>query len=238
MTLAIDRLASSCLGIQTNDDADWFTTVLCALTSINFNKVRDNIKLDKGGVDNAESATFSVYGLDSKDGKAKQVPVHYKDAAGPDHDNAGNHWYAGGFWKAIVSTGGSGVVKDGLFNSTANSDDKKWTEAGLWGFKYLTGMDAERIDITDANKDWGIVDNLMDKANHNPITILTKGEPSISLRPNHYYTVYSKHVDEIHIVIWNSTNPSHLQDSFITVTSKELRDSAKALYHLKDWAKF
>ncbi|WVN85516.1 uncharacterized protein L203_100663 [Cryptococcus depauperatus CBS 7841] len=153
----------------------------------------------------------------------------------PDHDNAGNHWYAGGFWKAIVSTGGSGVVKDGLFNSTANSDDKKWTEAGLWGFKYLTGMDAERIDITDANKDW---DNLMDKANHNPITILTKGEPSISLRPNHYYTVYSKHVDEIHIVIWNSTNPSHLQDSFITVTSKELRDSAKALYHLKDWAKF
>nr|ODO03872.1 hypothetical protein L204_00212 [Cryptococcus depauperatus CBS 7855] len=101
------------------------------------------------------TATFSVYYLDpkdSKDLKTKQVPVNYKDVAGPAQDNADNTWFAGGFWQATMPAGGSGVVKDGLFKSV-DSSDEKLPEAGLWGFKYLTGVDAEKIDVTEATKD-------------------------------------------------------------------------------------
>ncbi|WVO15069.1 hypothetical protein L204_102713 [Cryptococcus depauperatus] len=172
-----------------------------------------------------ESATFSVYYLDPKDSKdpkdlkTKQVPVNYKDAAGPTRDNAGNAWFTGGFWQAIMSAGGSGVVKDGLFKSVDSSDDKL-AQAGLWGFKYLTGVDAEKIDVTEDTKDW---DALMDKANENPVIVLTKKPPAKGMEPNQYYTVYSTAVDKTHITVWNSTDPSSLQKTLFTVTSEELR---------------
>nr|ODN80142.1 hypothetical protein L203_05950 [Cryptococcus depauperatus CBS 7841] len=203
----------NCLSIQTNDGAGWFTTALCALTHVNSKKVKGNIKLDKGASDNAESATFSVYYLDPKDSKdpkdlkTKQVPVNYKDAAGSAHDNAGNPWFTGGFWQAIMSAGGSGVVKDGLFKSVDSNNDKL-AQAGLWGFKYLTGVDAEKIDVTEDAKDWGMsssqgrmeadksVDALMGKANENPVIVLTKKPPAKGMEPNQYYTVYSTAVDK------------------------------------------
>ncbi|WVN87546.1 uncharacterized protein L203_102729 [Cryptococcus depauperatus CBS 7841] len=187
-----------------------------------------------------ESATFSVYYLDPKDSKdpkdlkTKQVPVNYKDAAGSAHDNAGNPWFTGGFWQAIMSAGGSGVVKDGLFKSVDSNNDKL-AQAGLWGFKYLTGVDAEKIDVTEDAKDW---DALMGKANENPVIVLTKKPPAKGMEPNQYYTVYSTAVDKTHITVWNSTDPSSLQKTLFTVTSEELRKGTQTLYDLKDWAKF
>nr|ODN89375.1 hypothetical protein L203_02083 [Cryptococcus depauperatus CBS 7841] len=166
----------SCLDIQTNDDDDWFTTSLCALLRSNPDKVKDSFKLAKGPLDSAESATFSVYGLDSKDGKAKQVPVSYKDAAGSSNDNGPKAWYAGGFRQAIISLGkkdkvdkkdkrdekddkaddGKGVVNGELFKNVEKADKEKVAEAGQWGLKYLTGIDVVREDADKDGKDWGM----------------------------------------------------------------------------------
>nr|ODO01066.1 hypothetical protein L204_01791 [Cryptococcus depauperatus CBS 7855] len=210
----------TCLGIQTNDHAGWFTTTLCALLRLNPSYIENSIK-PKGTVDNAESASFKVYYLDPKDSTNKkdqsdpmvnEVSVNYKDAAGSIHDNAGASWFAGGFRQAILSTGGSGVANDHLlFDSEQSTDDNLVVEAGRWGFKYLTGLDAEKIDITEAtmaSKDWGMsssqgrieadksVDALMDNSAYNPITILTNKTPVNGIEPNQYYTVCSKSGDK------------------------------------------
>ncbi|WVN88715.1 uncharacterized protein L203_103928 [Cryptococcus depauperatus CBS 7841] len=235
----------TCLGIQTNDHTGWFTTTLCALLRLNPSYIENSIKPNKGTVDNAESASFKVYYLDPKDSTNKkdqsdpmvnEVSVDYKAAAGPIHDNAGASWFAGGFRQAILSTGGSGVANDHLlFDSEQSTDDNLVVNAGRWGFKYLTGLDAEKIDITEAtmaSKDW---DALMDKSASNPITILTNKTPVNGIERNQYYTVCSKSGDN-HITVWKSTILEPSINAFSEVTSEDLRKSTRSLYHLKDWA--
>ncbi|WVN90370.1 uncharacterized protein L203_105606 [Cryptococcus depauperatus CBS 7841] len=156
--------------------------------------------VDKGIKDDAESATFGVYDLDSKDGKAKEVSANYNDAAGPAHDNAGDPWYVGGYKQAIISLGpkdrkdgkkdnGRGVVNGRLFNSVESTDKAKVAEAGKWGLKYLTGKDVIMEDAVKDEKDW---DAWMEKAypNPNPTTILTNDKPTAKgLEPNKYYAI-------------------------------------------------
>nr|ODN92258.1 hypothetical protein L204_05357 [Cryptococcus depauperatus CBS 7855] len=252
----------SCLDIQTNDDADWFTTSLCALLSSNPDKVKDSFKLTKGPLDSAESATFNVYGLDSKDGKAKQVPVDYKDATGSSNDNGPKAWYAGGFRLAIISLGkkdekddkaddGKGVVKGELFQNVENADKGKVAEAGQWGLKYLTGIDVVREDNDKDGKDWGMssskwelqadksVDDWMDKAYPNPATILTNDKPKAKgLEPNKYYTIAFRTIQDKTIQLWNTTGLVPAHNPFITVPAEDLKTSTRYLYHLKDWAKY
>ncbi|WVO15812.1 hypothetical protein L204_103474 [Cryptococcus depauperatus] len=143
--------------------------------------------------------------------------------------------FAGGFRQAILSTGGSGVANDHLlFDSEQSTDDNLVVEAGRWGFKYLTGLDAEKIDITEAtmaSKDW---DALMDNSAYNPITILTNKTPVNGIEPNQYYTVCSKSGDN-HITVWKSTILEPSINAFSEVTSEDLRKSTRSLYHLKNW---
>nr|ODN86863.1 hypothetical protein L203_03636 [Cryptococcus depauperatus CBS 7841] len=109
-------------------------------------------------------------------------------AAGPAFDNFRESWVAGGFKKAIMSTGGAGVVKDGLFNCTADSGDKKVADAGEWGLEYLAGKKAEKIEITKDTKDW---DDWVGKIGQHPMTVLTNDKPAKGLAPNRYYSLYS-----------------------------------------------
>nr|ODN93816.1 hypothetical protein L204_05002 [Cryptococcus depauperatus CBS 7855] len=171
-----------CLGIQSKDGADWFTASLCAIAVANSAKVKASVKVDKGSVDNAGSATFNVYYVDPldilhpKDMRAQHVAVNYKDAEGPAQDNGPKSWYTGGFRQAIISLGkkgkkdtkdkrddkddkaddGKGVVNGELFKNVENSDKEKVAEAGLWGFQYLTGRDVVKEDPVKDAKDWGM----------------------------------------------------------------------------------
>ncbi|WVO17155.1 hypothetical protein L204_104847 [Cryptococcus depauperatus] len=195
----------------------------------------------------AESATFNVYGLDSKDGKAKQVPVDYKDATGSSNDNGPKAWYAGGFRLAIISLGkkdekddkaddGKGVVKGELFQNVENADKGKVAEAGQWGLKYLTGIDVVREDNDKDGKDW---DDWMDKAYPNPATILTNDKPKAKgLEPNKYYTIAFRTIQDKTIQLWNTTGLVPAHNPFITVPAEDLKTSTRYLYHLKDWAKY
>nr|ODO01200.1 hypothetical protein L204_01927 [Cryptococcus depauperatus CBS 7855] len=232
------------LDIATNDDADWFTTALCALASVNDNKVKGGITPSGEAAKDAESATFSVYGLD---GKVKPVAVNYKSAAGPTQDNAGSAWYVGGLRQAIISLGkkdkkdekeddGNGVVNGELFKNVKNADKKKVAEAGKWGFKYLTGVDAVEEDPVKDAKDW---DTWMAKVNHNPIIILTNDKVIIpGLMANQYYTLFSQSSDAKSVIVWRSTDLSNSQNTLIFASQKDLRTSTQSLYHLKDWAAY
>ncbi|WVO15875.1 hypothetical protein L204_103539 [Cryptococcus depauperatus] len=124
-------------------------------------------------------------------------------------DNFRESWVAGGFKKAIMSTGGAGVVKDGLFNCTANSSDKKVADAGEWGLEYLTGKKAEKIEITKDTKDW---DDWVGKIGQHPMTVLTNDKPAKGLKPNRYYSLYSTVAkDKNSFNVWYTT---HSDDTY------------------------
>nr|ODN87003.1 hypothetical protein L203_03777 [Cryptococcus depauperatus CBS 7841] len=230
----------TCLGIATHGGADWFTTTLCALLGANPAKVNASIHLDEGTYNNAESVTFSVHDLD---GKANPVPVSFLNGGGAGIVNSGSSaWFAGGFRSAVVSTGGSGVVDGQLFQRVGSSDDKL-VAAGEWGFKYLTGVDAEKEDVAKDGNNWGMSssekNDWMDKAYKNPVIILTNDKTTAKgLEPNQYYTVYLTKNEDKTISLWQSTNPSDLLNVFIKVDSKELKENTRYLYHLKGWAAF
>nr|ODO01127.1 hypothetical protein L204_01854 [Cryptococcus depauperatus CBS 7855] len=241
----------SCFAIQTNNGDDWFTTALCALFSVTSNQVRKSIDVNKGTFDDAGSAVFSVYDLDLK---MKQFSVDYKEAAGLAFDNFRESWVAGGFKKAIMSTGGAGVVKDGLFNCTANSSDKKVADAGEWGLEYLTGKKAEKIEITKDTKDWGMsssqgrieanksVDDWVGKIGQHPMTVLTNDKPAKGLKPNRYYSLYSTVAkDKNSFNVWYTTHSDdtyedNVATAIIKVDLGEMKTGTQYLYHLKDWA--
>ncbi|WVN88982.1 uncharacterized protein L203_104197 [Cryptococcus depauperatus CBS 7841] len=165
---------------------------------------------------------------------------------GPGIVNSGNNaWFAGGFRSAVVSAGvktgeigddGKGVVNNQLFNDTGSSDDKL-VAAGEWGFKYLTGVDAEKEDVAKDGKNW---DDWMDKAYENPVIILTNDKTTAKgLEPKQYYTVYLTKNEDKTISVWHTTtDPNDLLNLFIKVDSKELKENTRYLYHLKGWAKY
>ncbi|WVN88963.1 uncharacterized protein L203_104178 [Cryptococcus depauperatus CBS 7841] len=180
------------------------------------------------------------------DGNAKKFPVSFLGGGGPGIVNSGNNaWFAGGFRSAVVSAGvktgeigddGKGVVNNQLFNDTGSSDDKL-VAAGEWGFKYLTGVDAEKEDVAKDGKNW---DDWMDKAYENPVIILTNDKTTAKgLEPKQYYTVYLTKNEDKTISVWHTTtDPNDLLNLFIKVDSKELKENTRYLYHLKGWAKY
>nr|ODN96881.1 hypothetical protein L204_03592 [Cryptococcus depauperatus CBS 7855] len=240
----------TCLGIATHDGAGWFTTTLCALAGANPAKVNASVHLDKGTYNNAESATFSVYDID---GNAKKFPVSFLGGGGPGIVNSGDKaWFPGGFRSAVVSAGvktgeigddGKGVVNNQLFNDTGSSDDKL-VAAGEWGFKYLTGVDAEKEDVAKDGKNWGMSsseeNDWMDKAYKNPVIILTNDKSTAKgLEPNQYYTVYLTKNEDKTISVWHTTTDQNdLLNLFIKVDPKELKENTRYLYHLKGWAAY
>ncbi|WVO17034.1 hypothetical protein L204_104721 [Cryptococcus depauperatus] len=165
---------------------------------------------------------------------------------GPGIVNSGDKaWFPGGFRSAVVSAGvktgeigddGKGVVNNQLFNDTGSSDDKL-VAAGEWGFKYLTGVDAEKEDVAKDGKNW---DDWMDKAYKNPVIILTNDKSTAKgLEPNQYYTVYLTKNEDKTISVWHTTTDQNdLLNLFIKVDPKELKENTRYLYHLKGWAAY
>nr|ODN76392.1 hypothetical protein L203_06458 [Cryptococcus depauperatus CBS 7841] len=229
-----------CLGIQSNNGADWFTASLCAIAVANSAKVKASVKVDKGTLDNAESATFSVYYLDPKDPKdlVKQAAINYKDAAGPAQDNGYKSWYAGGFRQAIISLGkkdtkdkkdkrdekddkaddGKGVVNGELFKSVENADKEKVAEAGQWGLKYLTGIDVVREDADKDGKDWGMSSSERElQADKRVDTWMEKVCPNPA------------------IILTNDKPANGLEpNKYYTITSHAIEDKTFQLWHSSD----
>nr|ODN96862.1 hypothetical protein L204_03573 [Cryptococcus depauperatus CBS 7855] len=244
----------SCLGISTDDGAGWFTTTLCALATVHPDRVNKTIIIDKGTVDNAEAASFTVYYLDPKDStdtkdlRTRQVYVNYKNAIGAGHDNENGAWFAGGFREAIKTIDGTGIEKDNLFSSIGSKDAKQVAEVGKWAFKYLTGMDGVLEPVSKDTTRWGMsweqtwleadksVDRWMSSIGQDPMIILTNdAPPAKGLKPNQYYTIHSSTDNgKSHIMLW-STTVKTMQDSFVEVDSEGLKASTRNLYHLANW---
>nr|ODO01199.1 hypothetical protein L204_01926 [Cryptococcus depauperatus CBS 7855] len=222
---------SSCMGIHTGSGIDWFTTSLCALLRSNPDKVKDSIKIDKGSYDNAESAIFTVYDLNRK---VNNVTVTYKKSQGINAYNLLKSWFAEGFAQAVISTGGSGV-KDGNLRWDVDDGDDYLVEAGKLGLEYLTGIEAVKEDPVKDGKNWGMsssegelqahkrVDDWMDKAYPNPATVLTNDKPAEGLKPNMYYTIAFRTIQNNTIQLWNTTNLVSPSNLYTTVTPENLK---------------
>ncbi|WVO15946.1 hypothetical protein L204_103611 [Cryptococcus depauperatus] len=111
-------------------------------------------------------------------------------------------WFAEGFAQAVISTGGSGV-KDGNLRWDVDDGDDYLVEAGKLGLEYLTGIEAVKEDPVKDGKNW---DDWMDKAYPNPATVLTNDKPAEGLKPNMYYTIAFRTIQNNTIQLWNTTN--------------------------------